>query len=62
VKTLEERKQEVLKKIQEKFISDTNASFDQEVNDDSLRRMAQHPTLTPGKSNSKRQLGDSIQS
>ena len=36
VKTLEERKQEVLKKIQEKFISENNASFDNEINEESL--------------------------
>jgi hypothetical protein len=62
VKTLEERKQEVLKKIQEKFISDTNASFDQDINDESLRKVTQQqPTHTPDKSNSRRQA-DSIQS
>lgn len=36
VKTLEERKQEVLKKIQEKFISEYNASFDNEINEESI--------------------------
>jgi hypothetical protein len=73
IKTLEERKQEVLKKIQEKFISENNASFENEISEESLSQLKKNngnstsarkfiQSFTPGLDSSSKRKVESNQS